>query len=140
MARSVGIPSRMVYGSIPKPTLDGVDKDQSYHCWPEFYAEGIGWVPHDVAVADLYVDEFPIDATNKDSVELTTALGYKGVDPKMVDYYFGNIDERRVTWARGRDHVLEGASGPINAMPKAHVEIDGQPSAEWTRKLTYKGL
>jgi transglutaminase-like putative cysteine protease len=140
MARSQGIPSRIVYGSIPKPTLDGKDTDQSYHCWPEFHVKGIGWVPHDVAVADLYVDEFPLDDTNKTGVELTSALGYKGKDPKMVDYYFGNIDERRVTWNRGRGHLLEGASSAVDSLPKAYVEINGKPSADWTRKLTYKSL
>jgi len=140
MARSQGIPSRLVYGSIPKPTLDGKDTDQSYHCWPEFYAKGIGWIPHDVAVADIYVDEFPLTDENKAGVELTTALGYKGQDDKMVDYYFGNIDERRATWARGRDHILEGASAPVDSLPKAHVEIDGEPASDWTRKLTYRSL
>ena len=140
MARSQGIPSRMVYGSIPKPTLDGKDTDQSYHCWPEFHAKGIGWIPHDVAVADIYAEEFPLNDANKTGVELTTALGYKGKDDKMVDYYFGNIDERRVTWARGRDHVLEGASGPVDSLPKAYIEIDGKPASDWTRKLTYESL
>ena len=140
MARSQGISSRLVYGSIPKPTLDGKDADQSYHCWPEFYAKGIGWIPHDVAVADLYHDEFPLTEENKSGVELTSAVGYQGKDDKMVDYYFGNIDERRVTWNRGRDHVLEGASGVIDSLPKAHVEIDGKPVVDWTRKLTYKSL
>lgn len=34
-------------------------------------------------------------------------------------------------------------AGPVNAIPKAYVEIDGKiaregPSADWTRKLTFK--
>ncbi|MBV8102403.1 MAG: hypothetical protein JOZ31_24935 [Verrucomicrobia bacterium] len=33
-----GIPVRMVYGSLFKPTLNGVDSDASYHCWVEFFA------------------------------------------------------------------------------------------------------
>lgn len=27
-------------------------------------------------------------------------------------------------------------SGPVNALPKIHVEIDGKPSTDWTRVLT----
>ena len=63
----------------------------------------------------------------------------------MVDYYFGNLEERRVLWSVGRDLELdpEPANGPINALPKAYVEADGKALAEkeaWTRKLTYREL
>ncbi len=30
---AVGIPTRIVYGSLLKPTLNGLDVDASYHCW-----------------------------------------------------------------------------------------------------------
>jgi hypothetical protein len=76
-------------------------------------------------------------------VRRTTAAGYTKADPKMVDYYFGNLDERRVLWSRGRDLVLDPAPkiGAVNALPKAYVEFDGAAVAEksgWTRKLTYR--
>jgi transglutaminase-like putative cysteine protease len=144
LARAEGIPTRMVYGSFFKAELDGKDRDQSYHCWPEFYAPGIGWIPHDVAVADLFVGDFQTTPANDEKVRLTTADGYSGADPKKVDYYFGSIEERRVTWSRGRDLKLDPApkNGPVNFMAKAHVEADGNVVAEnkgWTRKLTFKG-
>ena len=143
LARAKGIPTRMVYGSFFKKELDGQDKDQSYHCWPEFYATGIGWIPHDVAVADLFVGDFEITKDNDEKVRLTTADGYAGKDAAKVDYYFGNIDERRVVWSTGRDLTLAPAQegGPVNALAKAHVEVDGKVLPEktgWTRKLTYK--
>lgn len=141
LARSAGIPTRMVYGSLAKPTLKGVDKDQSYHCWPETYIGGLGWIANDVAVADIYNEPFDLNDKNRDSVILTTALGYVSPDPAMVDYYFGNLDARRVTWNRGRDLVMQKprqAGGPINSMPKAYVEVDGRVHTDWTRKLTYK--
>ncbi|MFN0057720.1 MAG: transglutaminase-like domain-containing protein [Planctomycetota bacterium] len=145
LARASGIPTRMIYGSFFKQELDGQDTDQSYHCWPEFYVPGTGWVPHDVAVADIFYGTFPSNPDNEVLVRRTTADGYSGPDPAKVDYYFGNIDERRVTWSTGRDLVLmpKPAAGPINALPKAHIEVDGKPLAEgatnaWTRKLTYK--
>lgn len=139
-ARSQGLPTRMVYGSFFKGPLDGVAKDQSYHCWIEFWAPRIGWVPLDVAVADLYLEDFTTDEANADLVSLTLADGYYGPDAAMVDYYFGNLDARRVTWHRGRDLNLQPtpAGGAINALPKCYVEIDGAVSKDWTRTLTFE--
>jgi transglutaminase-like putative cysteine protease len=142
LARAAGIPTRMIYGSFFKADLNGQDADQSYHCWPEFYAPGIGWVPHDVAVADIFVGDFKSTPENEKLVRLTTADGYGGADAAKVDYYFGNIDERRVTWSRGRDLTLspKQAAGPVNALAKAYVEVDGKVALEkevWTRKLTF---
>ena len=145
LARASGIPTRMVYGSFFKKQLDGQDADQSYHCWPEFYASGIGWVPHDVAVADIFIGGFQSNTDNEKLVRLTTADGYTGADKTKVDYYFGNIDERRVTWSRGRDLTLSPKqdAGPVNALAKAYVEVDGKPAAEkevWARKLTFREM
>ncbi len=142
LARAAGIPTRMVYGSFFKKELDGQDADQSYHCWPEFYVPDVGWVPHDVAVADIFVGDFQSNPDNEKLVRLTTADGYTGPDKSKVDYYFGNLDERRVTWSRGRDLTLSPKqdAGPLNALAKAYVEVDGKPAAEkevWTRKLTF---
>ena len=125
LSRSIGIPTRMVYGSffqgentpIPnKATLEGKDTDASYHCWVEFYAKGVGWVPLDVALADLLPTK------------------------EQQDWYFGNLEPRRVTWSLGRDLTLAPRQdgSPINAMHKVYVEIDGKPHAAWDRKLTYK--
>jgi transglutaminase-like putative cysteine protease len=122
----LGIPTRMVYGSffqgestpIPnKASLDGKDTDASYHCWVEFFAPGVGWVPLDVALADL----------------LPTR--------EQQEWYFGNLDARRVTWSYGRDLILapKQDGGPVNAMHKVYVEIDGKPHAAWERKFTYVG-
>ena len=60
----------------------------------------------------------------------------------MVDYYFGNLDARRVTWNVGRDLKLDPAPavGVVHALPKAVIEVDGKPLPEkeaWTRKLTF---
>lgn len=81
-----------------------------------------------MAVADLFTTGYTINDANMKLVNLTTAAGMKGADQFMVDYYFGNLDERRVTWSRGRDLVLSprNAAGPVNALPKAHVEVDGK--------------
>jgi transglutaminase-like putative cysteine protease len=143
LARAKGIPARIVYGSFFKPDLDAKDVDQSYHCWAEFYVPGLGWVSHDVAVADLYVGDFQTNADNELLVRRTTGDGTYGADPARVDYYFGNLDERRMTWSVGRDLILSPRQDgePVNALAKAYVEIDGQvhPEVEgWVRKLTFR--
>jgi transglutaminase-like putative cysteine protease len=139
LAMASGIPTRMVYGSLLKPTLNGVQIDGSYHCWIYFFAPNYGWLPLDVSLANIYGKEFPVTDKNKKLVELTTATGYKGLDPSKVDYYFGNLDERRVTWSMGRDLIMQPPQedGPVNALTKMYVEIDGKQSTDWTRELTY---
>ena len=144
-SRSIGIPTQIVYGSFLKPDLMGQDQDQSYHCWAEFYAPGLGWIPHDVAVADLYAGEFPVNNDNEKLVRLTTADGTYGPNPEKVNYYFGNLDERRVMWSRNRDLILNPRQDgePVNALPKAYVEIDGKEHPEtkgWVRKLTFRQI
>ena len=143
LARARGIPTQIVYGSFLKPDLRAQDQDQSYHCWAEFYAPGLGWVHHDVAVADLYHGDFPVNADNERLLRLTVADGVFGNDPAKVNYYFGNLDERRVVWSRNRDLTMTPRQDgePVNALPKAYVEIDGKVHPEgtgWTRKLTYR--
>jgi transglutaminase-like putative cysteine protease len=140
LARSAGLPSRIVYGSLLKPTLNGMDVDASYHCWVQFYAPNLDWLTLDVAVADIYVSGVEVNDKNAKLMELTTATGYQGADPKMVDYYFGNLDERRVVWSVGRDLTMTPAqdAGPVNALPKMYVEVDGKVYDDWSRKFTYK--
>jgi transglutaminase-like putative cysteine protease len=143
LARARGIPTRIVYGSFFKPDLNGHDLDQSYHCWAAFYAPGIGWIPHDVAVADMYAGDFQVTSDNEVLMRRTTADGTFGPDPAKVDYYFGNLDERRMVWSIGRDIMLSPKQDgePVNAMAKAYVEIDGKVHPEgagWVRKLTYR--
>jgi len=143
LARAKGIPTQIVYGSFLKPDLRARDEDQSYHCWAEFYAPGIGWIHHDVAVADLYHGDFPVTPENERLLKLTVADGTFGNDPARVAYYFGNLDERRVVWSRNRDLTMSPRQDgePVNALPKAYVEIDGKVHPEgagWVRKLTYR--
>ena len=140
MSRAVGIPTRAVYGSFFKGPLNGVDTDQSYHCWIEFHAPGIGWIPLDVAVADVFTEDFQANEYSRPRADLTVADGYHGPDRRLVDYYFGNIEERRVVWHRGRDLEMTDprqAGPPLLWNPKAYVEIDGKPGAAG-RKLTYR--
>lgn len=143
LARAAGIPCRIVYGSLFKTELDGQPTDASYHCWVEFLRSGGSWAPLDVSVADIYQGDFATNPDNEVLVRRTTSDGYKGPEPAKVDYYFGNLDERRVVWSSGRDLTLEPKQdgGPVNALPKAYIEVDGKVHPEktgWERKMTYQ--
>lgn len=143
LARASGIPTRIVYGSLFKAELDGHDADQAFHCWPECYVPNIGWVPYDVALADIFANDFNLTTENEKLVRSMTADFYRGPDQAMIEYYFGNVDERRVTWSRGRDLELTPRqdAGSLNALVKAYVEVDGKVHPErsgWVRKLTFK--
>ncbi|MCU1260970.1 MAG: transglutaminase, partial [Bryobacterales bacterium] len=74
-----------------------------YHCWAEFYANGIGWVPIDASEA--------------------------AKDPARREYFFGAHDENRVQFTRGRDLMLapRQASAPLNYFIYPYVEADGKP-------------
>jgi transglutaminase-like putative cysteine protease len=142
LAIASGIPTRMVYGSLLKPTLNGMDVDASYHCWIQFFAPRLGWLPLDASLANIYAEDIPLNDKNRKLVELTTSTGYHGADKDKVAYYFGNLDERRLVWSIGRDLTMQPPQddGPVNSLPKMYVEIDGKQSTDWTRQFTYKEL
>jgi len=143
LARAKEIPTQIVYGALLRPATAGSSADQGVHCWIEFYAPGIGWLHHDVAIADIYEGSYPVTPVNEQLVLQASIDGTYGADPARVDYYFGNLDERRVVFSRDRDLVLTPRPGveSVNALPKAYVEVDGEVHPEgpgWTRTLTYR--
>lgn len=60
LAISSGIPTRMVYGSLLKPTLNGLSVDASYHCWIQFFAPRLGWLPLDASLANIYAEDIKL--------------------------------------------------------------------------------
>jgi transglutaminase-like putative cysteine protease len=91
--------------------------DGGYHCWASFYTQDAGWVPVDISEADKA--------------------------PALVDYYFGSIDENRVTFSRGRDVVLNPAQAgePLNYFgPDPYIEVDGRPFKGFKRTITYTNI
>lgn len=138
-AMSQNIPTRVVYGSFFKGPLNGADKDQSYHCWVEFHAPNLGWIPLDVAVADVFTADFQANEHSRPRAHLTVADGYNGPDAHLVGYYFGNLEDRRVTWHRGRDLEMVGprqAGPPLLWNPNGYAEVGGRVIPV-SRKLTF---
>ncbi len=103
LSRAAGIPARFAIGAaIPSERNDGgID---GYHCWAEFYAEGMWW-PVDISEGDKYTS--------------------------LATYYFGHHPANRVEFSRGRDLVVAPGpmSGPINYLAYPVLEVDGKPVA-----------
>jgi transglutaminase-like putative cysteine protease len=112
-ARSLGIPARFAIG-FPLPSDRGSGKIAGYHCWAEFYAKGIGWIPIDASEAQK--------------------------NPDKREYFFGAHDENRVEFSRGRDLVLipRQQSDPLNYFIYPYAEIDGQKYASLDTVYSYK--
>lgn len=101
LARSQKIPAFFEIG-FPLPANQGEGSVGGYHCWAKFFVEGQGWIPVDISEADK--------------------------DPKMKEYFFGNLTENRIGFTRGRDVNLEPRqkSEPLNYFVFPHVEVDGK--------------
>jgi transglutaminase-like putative cysteine protease len=119
LARSQRIPAKFEMG-FAIPTKRGEGTIAGYHCWAFFRprAESKAWVPVDISEA------------NK--------------DPKMKDYFFGNLTEDRVTFTTGRDLVLEPKQSgkPVNFLISPYVEVDGKEydEAKIEKKVSYKDV
>ena len=114
-ARALGIPARFAIG-FPVPPDRGAGQIAGYHCWAEFYAKGIGWVPVDASEA--------------------------AKDPSRREYFFGAHDENRVEFTRGRDLVLNPpqAAEPLNYFVYPYAEADGKPLNSLERTVAYRDL
>jgi len=112
-ARALGIPARFAIG-FPLPAERGEGKISGYHCWAEFYARGIGWVPVDASEA--------------------------AKNPAKRDYYFGAHDENRIEFSKGRDVILEPPqhAEPLNYFVYPYAEVDGQPFAGTAFEVRYR--
>jgi transglutaminase-like putative cysteine protease len=104
LSRSQKIPAKFEMG-LPLPEKRGEGTIGGYHCWAFFKPEGKEWVPVDISEA------------NK--------------DPKMKDYYFGNLTADRVTLTTGRDFDLvpRQKGKALNFMVHPYAEVDGKPVA-----------
>jgi transglutaminase-like putative cysteine protease len=113
--RAMGIPARFAIG-FSLPADRGAGKTAGYHCWAEFYAKGIGWVPVDASEA--------------------------AKNPAKREYFFGAHDENRVELSKGRDVVLtpRQQGEPLNYFVYPYVEVDGKPYANLETSYAYRDL
>ena len=100
LLRASGIPARFQIGySVPLEASSG--ELPGYHCWADFYLDGVGWVPVDVSEAWKV--------------------------PAKRDYFFGHHDANRFALSTGRDLVFPGLVGPaLNYFVFPVLEVSGQ--------------
>ena len=110
LLRASGVPARFSIGySIPSGSGGDI---AGYHCWADFYADGIGWVPVDASEAWKHADK--------------------------RDYYFGHHDADRVQLSTGRDVTLPGMRGTsLNYFLYPYAEAADGAMIEVTRKTSY---
>ncbi|MFN7937265.1 MAG: transglutaminase domain-containing protein [Bryobacteraceae bacterium] len=112
-ARAMEIPARFAIG-YPLPRERGAGTIAGYHCWAEFWAQGVGWIPIDASEA--------------------------AKDPARREYFFGAHDENRVEFSRGRDVVLRPRQKgePLNFLIDAYGERDGLRWSGVTTTVRYE--
>ncbi len=115
MARAAGIPARFEIG-FPLPGDKHEGNISGYHCWAQFYIDGIGWVPVDASEA------------------------WK--NPTKKDYFFGATDENRVMFTAGRDIRLNPAQKGdlVNYSIYPYAEVDGKPFAGLKNEFSFRDI
>ncbi|HEY7308026.1 MAG TPA: transglutaminase domain-containing protein [Gemmataceae bacterium] len=115
LARSRRIPARFEIG-FGLPAKRGAGDLAGYHCWAKFHLRSGVWVPVDISEA------------NK--------------EPRLRDYYFGNLTEDRVAFSTGRDlNLVPLQDGPsLNFFIYPYVEVDGKehPQAKIERRFSFR--
>lgn len=113
MMRAAGIPAQFEIG-FPLPPDKREDEIAGYHCWAKFYLEGVGWVPVDASEA------------------------WKNPDKR--NYFFGNHDEHRIFFTRGRDISFNPAQDgePLNYFIYPYAELDGKPFSDIESKFSFR--
>lgn len=114
LTRAIGIPSSFEIG-FPVPAKPQ-GEIAGYHCWARVFLKDYGWVPVDISEGDKH--------------------------PEQLDYYFGNLDERRVLFTRGRDLRLSPPqqAGPVNYLIYPYVEVDGRQHDGVETRVSYREL
>lgn len=115
MLRSLGIPARPVTGVLVTDA-----RRTTNHMWAEFYLEGYGWVP--------------VDPLLGDGVELGEAFERSAPE----EYYFGNIDERRIVFTRGLID-LTSATGEASDASSADT-VSTVPSLQSYHETVSRGV
>jgi transglutaminase-like putative cysteine protease len=115
MLRSSGIPARFEIG-FPLPESKTEGEIPGYHCWAEFYIDGIGWIPVDASEASK--------------------------NPAKKNYFFGAVDVNRVLFTYGRDIRLseEQQGAALNYFIYPYAEVNGQPVKDLKGTFTFHDI
>ncbi len=89
LLRAAKVPSRMVAGALVGDT----GQRTLSHYWDEFYIETLGWIPVDPLLGD---EDLGVGLPADPEVDRRT-------------FYFGNLDNRHLTFSKGIDEVIRMA-------------------------------
>lgn len=113
LCRSLGIPARLILGQAFEAPLTGQDTCElcGYHCWAEFFAAGLGWLPVDASCACKYGKH----------------------------RLFGDLEMNHVAWSTGRDIELSPPQKgqPLLFFAGPYAEVDGLPLPPPDRHLYF---
>ncbi len=108
VCRHKGIPADHQFG-FPIPEDKSGGELRRWHCWAQFWADGLGWIPVDISEADKH--------------------------PELKEYNFGSLTPNLVRMAHGRDVTLQPPQQgkPLNFFIFPYVEVDGKEheGIEW---------
>jgi transglutaminase-like putative cysteine protease len=115
MLRASGIPARFEIG-FPLPEGKSEGDIPGYHCWAEFYIDGMGWIPVDASEA------------------------WKNA--AKHDYFFGAHDDNRVFFSYGRDIHLspEQKGDPLNYFIYPYAEANGKPVKDLRTHFAFRDI
>ena len=113
--RAVGIPATFEIG-FPLPADRTSGQIEGYHCWAQFYVEGIGWIPVDTSEANRRQEQ--------------------------REYFFGAHDVHRILFSKGRDITLQPPQQgpPLNYFIYPYVEVDGTPFDDVDLRFSFNDL
>jgi transglutaminase-like putative cysteine protease len=115
LGRTLGFPTRVVYGIVPLP------KNSPSHCKMEAYLPPYGWVPFDASETQLLIKRINSDAS------LDTAKKAKLVHAARQRLVRGFRDNTWFLQTRGTDYDLEPpASRRVPVVRTLYAEADGK--------------
>ncbi|MFO0950515.1 MAG: transglutaminase domain-containing protein [Isosphaeraceae bacterium] len=121
--RAAGVPARVVYGWPTRPLRHEPGRPLSGHTQAEFFAEGTGWVPVDLAYGVTHRDDDPMRYFGADGGDLLVVQ----VDPDyMVPHPNGTI-ERIVSIHPGPTSWAKGESKPDVAIRPLSWDVEVSP-------------
>jgi transglutaminase-like putative cysteine protease len=116
LARSLSIPARLVLGQALEPPPPGEQACElcGYHCWAEFFAPGLGWIPVDASCACKY--------------------GKRAL--------FGALESNHIAWSVGRDILLAPPQREARVLFFAgpYAEIDGVSHPRVERHVSFSEM
>jgi transglutaminase-like putative cysteine protease len=116
LCRSIGIPSRFVMGqALEQPVIDKGEEHCEicgYHCWAEFFAPGLGWLPVDASCACKYGKH----------------------------QLFGDLEMNHIAWSVGRDILLHPVQKGDRLLyfVAPYAEVDGAVHKHINRRMIHK--